>query len=124
MPEKGKGDHTVASGFNFRVVATERNVSVMHTAPGTIRISIANADLIEPGVWWVARVKVDDASQGKGIGSALCAAMKAACAEMGATQVQVCPGGYDGNTKRQAAFYHRNGFEFVDESMMVWRPRA
>jgi GNAT superfamily N-acetyltransferase len=69
-------------------------------------------------------VNVTDASQGKGIGGALCAVMKAACAEMGAKEVRVCPGGYDGNTKRQMRFYQSNVFDFGDdEEMMTWRPR-
>jgi GNAT superfamily N-acetyltransferase len=90
-------------------------------------VSLAEANEIRPGFWWVCRVKVHRGCEGKGIGKALVAAMKAACAEQGAEVVQVAPGGYDGNTARQRGFYKACGFEPAasdPKGPMYWRPET
>ena len=87
------------------------------------RTSVASADEIEQGVWWVSRVKVHDRHHREGHGKRLVAAMKAACAELGADVVQVIPGGYNVPVARQRAFYAACGFEPENENgLMVWRP--
>jgi len=91
---------------------------------GPSRPSVAEANELEPGVWWVCRVLVNH-ERGKGVGKTLVAAMKLACEEQGAKVVQVAPGGYDGDTARQRGFYKACGFEATEddpEGMMYWRP--
>ena len=116
----------MALNDNIHVTSTPGFVSASwHHQP--IGASVAEANEIRPGFWWVCRVKVREGHQGRGIGKALVGAMKAACAEQGAEVVQVAPGGYDLNTARQRGFYAACGFE-PDESdpkgPMYWRPKA
>lgn len=90
---------------------------------GEVRASVASAEEIEQGIWWVSRVKVHDKHQREGHGRRLVAAMKAACAEQGADVVQVIPGGYNVPVAQQRAFYAACGFEPVnDDGLMAWRP--
>jgi len=92
---------------------------------GPVRPSVAEANELGRGVWWVCRVLVNEAYRGGGVGKVLVGLMKAACAERGAEVVQVAPGGYDGDTARQRGFYKACGFEPAEddpEGVMYWRP--
>lgn len=101
------------------IVSTATHVSVSIHHQG-IRNSIASADEVEPGVWWVCRVRVADAYQGQGVGSRLVAAMLTECTKHGARLVKVTPGGYGADPRRQKAFYARCGF--VGDDLMAWTP--
>ena len=105
------------------LIATPSYVSASLTH-GPMRRSVAEADEVEPGIWWVCRVVIHKDHRGKGIGKALVAAMKAACAERGAEVLQVAPGGYDQDTARQWGFYRACGFKDTEEEvgLLVWRP--
>jgi len=109
---------------NFHLTSTPQSVSAS-LRHGMIRPSVAEANEVESGVWWVCRVLVHQDHRGKGVGKALVAVMKLACVEQGAKVVQVAPGGYDMDTARQRGFYKACGFEATaedPEGMMYWRP--
>jgi GNAT superfamily N-acetyltransferase len=100
------------------------SASIRHSR---IRASVAEANEIRPGFWWVCRVLVDPKVRGEGVGKALVGAMKAACIEQGAEVVQVAPGGYDLDTARQRGFYAACGFtpkRGDPEGPMYWRPEG
>jgi len=63
-------------------------------------------------IWWIARaVIVPTEQRGKGIGSAMLKALFKAVTKQGTcTRLIVCPGGYNGNKKKQFHFYEKNGF--------------
>lgn len=97
------------------------SVIAMHN---DVRNSVANADEIQPGVWWVARVLVHRDYQGKGLGKRLVARMLELCAAQKAVEVRVAPGGYDNDTERQRGFYAACGFVPENaEGLMIWRPQ-
>jgi len=100
----------------------ERNVSIM-AIHGAIGSSLAQADEIEPGIWWVARVKVHNDHQRKGLGRELVRRMTDACANRKAREVRVCPGGYNIPEEQQRAFYAACGFMADDDTgVMIWSP--
>jgi len=112
----------ICPGFHLTSTPGFVSASLRH---GGFRSSVAEANELESGTWWVCRVLVHENHRGKGTGKTLVAAMKAACEEQGAKVVQVAPGGYDGNTARQRGFYRACGFEPKaddPEGMMYWRP--
>lgn len=97
------------------------NVSVV-LVHAEVRNSVANADEIEPGIWWVARVLVHRDYRGHGVGKELVRRMVALCASEGAREVRVSPGGYDNDTERQRGFYAACGFKPEGgDDLMVWR---
>jgi GNAT superfamily N-acetyltransferase len=95
--------------------------------PGGPRPAIVEASYTyddDGPVWFVNRALVPKACRGQGIGSELLKVVMAAAVEMGAKRLAVTPGGYENDTKRQFAFYERNGFKPSqgDEMMLVWEP--
>lgn len=104
------GYHISGSDYSITSSYVEDN------RPLIMYLSVASADLVTmPGfskpVWYISRVKVHDLHQGRGIGSKL---LKSLIEEIKAKNssdfVIVTPGGYDGNTEKQFAFYKKNGF--------------
>lgn len=107
----------------IKLLASPGSISVIMVHDEQIRHSIASADEVRPGVWWVSRVLVQEGYRGKGIGKELVARLLALCAVQRAEEVQVSPGGYDNDTERQRGFYAACGFvPEGDDGLMVWRP--
>lgn len=106
----------------LKLVASPGSISVLQTHEG-VRSSIASADEVTPGVWWVSRVLVHEKFRGQGLGKELLTRLLALCALQGAELVRVSPGGYDNNTERQRGFYAACGFVPADDDgLMVWAP--
>ena len=74
--------------------------------------------------WWISRVIVRARdNRGKGLGSEVLRRLLDEIAKQPCTTVCVSPGGYDGDTERQWAFYVKNGFKPGDEpDLLVWEP--
>lgn len=119
-------DFLSAMGENWVERTEPRHVSIVCFHEG-VRNSVAQADEIEPRVWWVARVLVHRDHRGKGIGKRLVERMLHHC-RMGSevqspqcVEVRVVPGGYDNDTERQRGFYAACGFKPTDDGDLVWR---
>lgn len=108
----------------MNIIATEDciSISIRHAA---LVASVAEADRMSPGVWWIARVKVADDHQRRGVGRRLVEALLTSCASAGnLREVQVVPGGYNMKPEEQRAFYAACGFvPEGDDGLMVWRPK-
>lgn len=95
--------------MNIFASPTHVSVSVRHG----YRASIAEADEVKPGHWWIARVFIQECHRGQGLGSRLLQELIRNCTEQGARFIEVVPGGYDSDPVRQRAFYLQNGFKPV-----------
>lgn len=96
--------------FDLAIFASNTTVSIMPKVRGIVLD--ANEIPWEPGLWEVCRVLVEDKYQRQGYGRKMLEMLfKHLRDNTEATHVGVNPGGYDGNTKRQFAFYKNCGFE-------------
>jgi len=83
------------------------SASYQHDAVG---LSVASVDLVLD-LWYVSRVMVREKYRGTGIGTKM---LKSLIVEIKSRpdkgNIIVFPGGYDGDTEKQNAFYKKNGF--------------
>jgi GNAT superfamily N-acetyltransferase len=87
------------------------------------RLATASSDMFDMGVWWVTRVRVPDAHQGKGIGTVILGKLiEIVTAKPGFVSLSVVPGGYNADVRRQRRFYVRCGFSRRKEGVYVWTP--
>ena len=109
-------------GDGWHEIDTPGNVSIIQVH-SEVRNSVASADEIEPGIWWVSRVLVHRKHRGEGLGKRMVARLLALCGGQKASEVRVAPGGYDNDTERQRGFYAACGFVPVDDGgLMTWKP--
>lgn len=74
-------------------------------------MSVASADYIENGQWWISRVSVFKLHRNKGLGSKLLQQVIKEVIDCKGTSIIVAPGGYEpGNEEKQFNFYKKNGF--------------
>jgi GNAT superfamily N-acetyltransferase len=75
-----------------------------------------------PGVWWIARLLVQEDCRGQGLGGFLVTRVQEHLrAREGFVKLTVAPGGYNSDPARQRAFYERHGFrEEEAEGPLVW----
>lgn len=105
----------------MKVIAAPGHVSIIE--PHDLRASTASADEVAPGRWWICRVLVQREHRGQGLGTKLLRALVEECSKQGAKRIEVAPGGYDSDPKRQRAFYLKAGFEPEgDGELLVFKP--
>jgi hypothetical protein len=100
--------------MDIRVNSSEFSVSVMTVNNG--KVSIASADNLLDGRWWISRVNVQGVEKGKGVGSILLQRLLQEVLKLGQTKIIVSPGGYYEDKDRQFNFYKKNGFIESEES--------
>jgi GNAT superfamily N-acetyltransferase len=80
---------------------------------------VAEADHIEDGRWWIARVLVQPKEmRGQGVGTAMLKRLIELVKANGCKCLQVCPGGYD-DDPRAIKFYKKNGFVPADDKGLL-----
>ena len=89
------------------------SVSVWNEKP--LIVATAGMDFVN-GKWWLARLIVQRAYRGKGLGREL---VKHLRENADGYPIEVMPGGYDTPRDEQFAFYESCGFEKVDENTLV-----
>ena len=102
---------------NLNIVKSKESVSVMLVTDG--KVSIASADNLMDGRWWISRVKLQGVQTGKGFGSILLKKLLAEILSFGNTKIIVAPGGYGENTIQQFNFYKKNGFVDTKETGLL-----
>lgn len=98
------------------------NKTIQSVSVGIIidgKLSVANADNLMDGNWWISRVNVNDKIRGKGIGTTLLKRLINEVLTYGETNIIVAPGGYNADTDKQFHFYEKNGFIKTDEEGML-----
>lgn len=105
---------------NIRVNTSEFNVSVSQV--NNDKLSIASADNMLDGRWWISRVNVQGVERGKGIGSILLKKLVEEILFYGETNIIVAPGGYHEDSEKQYNFYRKNGFvNFNEEGLLIYK---
>ena len=99
------------------VNTSELNVSVSEI--NNDRLSVASADNMMNGSWWISRVNVQGVDKGTGVGSKLLQKLVDEILFYGPTKILVAPGGYHGDTVKQFNFYRKNGFVDGDEEGLL-----
>lgn len=108
---------------NWHVTADRYHVCASHRGGG-IKLSLVEADSIDGVAWDIARAKVADALQGKGIGSKLLQyVIQTIKTKPEAERIQVCPGGYSDRLEDQCHFYEKNGFACVNADEHLYEMR-
>lgn len=106
--------------MEFHLSSGEESISSSYRKDEEFGISIASADRIFDGRWYVSRVMVRENHRGKGVGSKLLNMMiEEIKSRPDKGDIIVTPGGYDGDTKRQFDFYKKNGFVETDKPEML-----
>ena len=100
-------------------------ISVIQVSGG-LSIACASADYSEGffgrGHWWLARLKVEPAYQGKKLGSVILELLKEKVSQKeGFGSLIVSPGGYGSDIERLVKFYESHGFMKLDEGTYSWR---
>lgn len=104
----------------MHVNSTRESVSAMIVTDG--RVSIASADNLFDGRWWISRVNVQGTTLGKGVGTALLKKLIEEVLSYGPANIIVAPGGYHEDTNRQFNFYKKNGFvETEEEGLLIYK---
>ena len=103
--------------MNLIVNKTFQSISVGVMLDG--KLSVANADNLMDGRWWISRVNVQDNLRGLGIGSTLLNRMIKEILTYGETDIIVAPGGYNQDTNKQFHFYEKNGFVKTNEDGLL-----
>lgn len=97
---------------NIRVNTSQFNISISEVNNG--KLSIASADNMLDGRWWISRVNVQGIERGQGVGSKLLNKLIEEILFYGETNIVVAPGGYNEDSDKQFNFYRKNGF--VDDN--------
>jgi len=102
---------------NIKINSSEFNVSVSQI--NNNKLSVASADNMLDGRWWISRVNVQGVEKGKGLGSQLLQKLISEILFYGETNIIVAPGGYHSDTEKQFNFYRKNGFINANEEGLL-----
>jgi ribosomal protein S18 acetylase RimI-like enzyme len=116
-----KKDHGMTNGIH--VFLSDAHLSATQINDGSC-IGNVEATLVGDGHWWLARAKVREGFQGKGIGSALLKKVQERLYEVEDFKgLEVAPGGYGSDLNRVTRFYERHGFMKSRGGTYWWRGR-
>lgn len=119
-------DEFAVGGLKGRLVARVEPVSVGVTlfVADAVRVwsAVIGVDLLDPGVWWIARCLVREEYRGHGLGSYMLRRVQEHLQGLdGFVKIVVEPGGYNADPARQRAFYERQGFrEEEPDGALIW----
>lgn len=102
---------------NLNIVKSQESISVLLVIDG--KVSIASADNLMDGRWWISRVKLQGLQTGKGFGTMLLKKLVTEIMSFGDTKIIVAPGGYNENKEQQVNFYKKNGFVDTEEKGLL-----
>jgi len=112
---------------SFNEVITSTNISITAlNASGNRCLGVINLDE-HPSVplhWWLARLKVDDRAQNRGLGSQLLNKALDTLERMGVPGLIVAPGGYGSDVGELEKWYCKRGFVKHPEGYLLWQPRS
>lgn len=101
--------------MNLKCTSMRDYVSVRRITK--FKASVAEASMLRPGVWWIARVFVLPEHRRQGVGKALVNRLVDECFAQEPGEVIVAPGGYDTEPEVQYAFYKSVGFVEVEPGL-------
>lgn len=101
----------------MHVSSTKQNVSISLVEENG-KISVASADNLLDGRWWISRVNVQG-ERGKGTGSKLLTKLILEVLKHGKTDIVVAPGGYNEDEEKQFNFYKKNNFIETEEPKLL-----
>jgi hypothetical protein len=109
--------YNVEKNKRMNVNSSEQSISVSIVENG--RLSIASADNMMDGKWWISRVNVQG-ERGKGTGSKLLQRLVEEILKYGNTDVIVTPGGYNEDEEKQFRFYKKNNFIEIEPKLFKY----
>ena len=119
VPKTGSLGSNPRVGTDLIVNSSITTCSIAQVIDG--KISIAQADNLFDGRWWIGRVNVQS-EKNKGTGTKLLKRLIEEILKQGNFDIIVAPGGYSDKKEQQINFYKKNGFvETEEKSLLIFK---